>query len=195
MPKLEISPKAKALIFDIDGTLLDTMPTHYEASNQACLKYGFEFPYDFFLAKAGMPTLQVFEILGKKLNITHVDMLQVGREKEVLYKQLAKEIKPLEYVARLATENHGILPLACGTGADREIAAINMDGSGMKDLFECVITCEDVEHPKPAPDTFLRCAEIMGIEPEFCQVFEDGDPGLEAARSAGMIATDVRLFD
>ena len=195
MPKLEISLKAKALIFDIDGTLLDTMPTHYEASNKACQKYGFEFPYDFFLAKAGIPTPTVFKMLGEELGITHVDMVKVGEEKEAIYKQLATTIKPLEYVARLARENYGKMPLSCGTGADREIADININGSGMRDLFECIITCEDVANPKPAPDTFLKCAEIMGVEPEFCQVFEDGNPGLEAARTAGMIATDIRLFN
>ncbi len=62
----------------------------------------------------------------------------------------------------------------------------------LRNLFDSVVTAEDVTEHKPAPDTFLLCAERMEISPEFCQVFEDGDLGLEAARSAGMTATDVR---
>jgi len=56
------------------------------------------------------------------------------------------------------------------------------------------VTYEDVENPKPAPDTFLKCAELLNIDPEFCQVFEDGEPGLQAAKKAGMIVTDIRPF-
>jgi HAD superfamily hydrolase (TIGR01509 family) len=65
---------------------------------------------------------------------------------------------------------------------------------GLEKYFEILVSKEDVPHPKPAPDTFLRCAEIMQAEPADCQVFEDGDPGLRAARTAGMIATDIRPY-
>jgi HAD superfamily hydrolase (TIGR01509 family) len=60
--------------------------------------------------------------------------------------------------------------------------------------FDILVSADDVEHHKPAPDTFLKCAELMGVEPARCQVFEDGEQGLEAARRAGMIPTDVRPY-
>ena len=64
----------------------------------------------------------------------------------------------------------------------------------LRELFSAVVTADDVENHKPAPDTFLLCAERMGIAPERCVVFEDADFGLQAARRAGMDAVDVRLL-
>ena len=64
----------------------------------------------------------------------------------------------------------------------------------VKKYYNIIVSAEDVQNHKPHPDTFLKCAELMGVKPESCQVFEDGDMGLIAAEKAGMIVTDVRLF-
>jgi HAD superfamily hydrolase (TIGR01509 family) len=84
--------------------------------------------------------------------------------------------------------------MGCGTGSIREIALKTLKTLALDDLFTVLVTADDVVHPKPAPDTFLQCAEALGVVPEYCQVFEDGDSGLEAARAAGMIATDIRPY-
>lgn len=191
--RIPIDPKTKALIFDIDGTLLDTMPIHYKATQIACKNYGFEFPLDFFYATAGTPTIEVFEMLGKKLNID-VDFRQAAIDKDEVYKTLASEIKPLGIVEEIVKHYFGKLPMVCGTGGTREIAELNLKASGMKHYFETVITCDDVRYPKPHPETFLKGAKFLGIDPQFCQVFEDADLGLQAAVSAGMIPTDIRLY-
>jgi HAD superfamily hydrolase (TIGR01509 family) len=70
---------------------------------------------------------------------------------------------------------------------DLELAAL-----GLSQFFQVIITADDDVRPKPAPDIFLEAARRLRVEPEHCQVFEDGDLGLEAARIAGMLATDVR---
>jgi HAD superfamily hydrolase (TIGR01509 family) len=67
-----------------------------------------------------------------------------------------------------------------------------MAHAGLSDFFDAVVTAADVEHGKPAPDTFFEAARRIGVEPQYCQVFEDSDAGLEGARRAGMVATDVR---
>jgi HAD superfamily hydrolase (TIGR01509 family) len=59
---------------------------------------------------------------------------------------------------------------------------------------DAIVTSDDVTHGKPHHETFLRCAELLGVDPHFCQVFEDGDPGIEAAKAAGMMVTDVRKY-
>ncbi len=191
--RIPIDSKTKALIFDIDGTLLDTMPIHYKATQIACANYGFEFPLDFFYATAGTPTLEVFEMLGAKLNID-ANFKQAALDKEEIYKSLAAEIKPLGIVEEIVKYYYGKLPMVCGTGGTREIAELNLQSSGMKHYFETVITCDDVTHPKPHPETFLKGAEYLGVDPQYCQVFEDADLGLQAAQSAGMIPTDIRLY-
>jgi HAD superfamily hydrolase (TIGR01509 family) len=64
----------------------------------------------------------------------------------------------------------------------------------LKQYFDIVITANDVTNFKPHPETFLKCAQLMNIEPQFIEVFEDGDLGIEAAVTAGMIPTDVRSW-
>ena len=89
---------------------------------------------------------------------------------------------------------HGILPMAVGTGGHREAVESTLEVTGLRKYFDIVITANDVKNFKPHPETFLKCAELMKIDPEFIEVFEDGDLGIEAAIAAGMIATDVRSW-
>jgi HAD superfamily hydrolase (TIGR01509 family) len=69
-----------------------------------------------------------------------------------------------------------------------------LDAIGIKDAFRAILTADDNIKPKPAPDSFIAAARIINIHPHLCQVFEDGEVGLEAARRAGMLATDVGLL-
>ncbi|MBE0668196.1 MAG: HAD-IA family hydrolase, partial [Bacteroidales bacterium] len=101
-------------------------------------------------------------------------------------------VMPTEPVAALVRKYNGILPMAVGTGGHREAVEKTLEITGLRKYFDIIVTANDVEQHKPDPETFLRCAELMSVEPVFCEVFEDGDLGIEAAHRAGMIATDVR---
>jgi len=103
-------------------------------------------------------------------------------------------IKPVEPVADIARKYFGILPMAIGTGGHRAAVERTLEVTGMKKYFDVIVTANDVTNFKPYPDTFLKCAELMKVDPAFVEVFEDGDLGLEAAKRAGMIATDVRSW-
>lgn len=188
-----IDKRAKGLIFDIDGTLVDSMPVHYKASQLVCNKLGFDFPLDYFYAKAGIPTIQVFEMLMADLDLPH-DGRKLAIEKDELYMQMGSELTEIKMVADIARKHYGTLPMALGTGAHKEMALMNIKATGLETLFDIVIAANDVTKHKPDPETFLRCAELMQVDPKHCQVFEDGEMGLQAAREAGMIATDVRPF-
>jgi HAD superfamily hydrolase (TIGR01509 family) len=193
MLTIPVAPDTKGLIFDIDGTLVDTMSVHYKASQLACNEYGFDFPLDFFKAYAGVPTLTVFELLMKHLGLPF-NGREIGLKKEKLYLELINEVKPLQPVFDIVLQYEGKLPMALGTGATREIAEMTLKAAGILDKFEHIVTFEDVENPKPFPDTFLRCASLIGVEPQYCQVFEDGDAGIKAAIDGGMKATDIRHY-
>jgi HAD superfamily hydrolase (TIGR01509 family) len=190
---IPIDPKARALIFDIDGTLADTMSVHYKACQLVCKPLGFDFPLDFFHEHAGIPTLQVFEMLVQKLGLD-LNGREIGMEKEKKYLELIHEVKPIKEIADIARSYYKVMPMALGTGSTRDIAEKTLKAAGLSDLFNVVITADDVRNHKPAPDTFLLGAEKLGIAPEFCQVFEDANPGLAAAKAAGMIATDIRNY-
>lgn len=193
MNKIEIYPGVKGLIFDIDGTLVDTLPLHYKACQIVCNSYGFDFPLDFFYEYSGVPTIKTFEILFTKLKLDF-DPKKLGELKDEKYLEITDELKPVPEVYQIAQDYHGKLPMALGTGANRAIAEKNLRAAGMRDLFDIIVTAEDVKNHKPFPDTFLLCAEKMGVKPAFCQVFEDADPGLQAAKDGGMMFTDVRKY-
>jgi beta-phosphoglucomutase-like phosphatase (HAD superfamily) len=103
-------------------------------------------------------------------------------------------IKPIEQVADIVRKYFGKLPMAVGTGGHREAVERTLEVIGMRKYFDIVVTANDVEHHKPDPETFLKCADLMNIKPSFIEVFEDGDLGIEAALRGGMIATDVRSW-
>ncbi|HEX3044305.1 MAG TPA: beta-phosphoglucomutase family hydrolase [Bacillota bacterium] len=190
---LTLDPKARGLIFDIDGTLADTMPTHFHAWQQVAKEYGFEYPEELFYKLAGMPTgdivLYINEHQGKNLNPE-----EIVKAKNKAYLELNGAIRVIKPVFKIVEENFGKLPMALGTGEYRDVAMVNLRVTGLDRYFDKIVTADDISNSKPDPETFLKCAELIKISPESCQVFEDGVAGLEAGRRAGMIVTDVRPF-
>lgn len=193
MKYYQVPKNIEALIFDIDGTLVDTMPTHYKACQIACKKHGFDFPLDFFLSEAGRPTLSVFEDLIENMNLD-LNGRQLGIEKELILETLIDEFKPMPIIADTAIHYHNKLPMALGTGGTKIIAQKTIEAVNMTSYFDIVVTADDVKNYKPHPETFLKAAEKLKIKPESCLVFEDGEPGINAAKSAGMHVLDIRTI-
>lgn len=193
MKKLTLHPNTKAIIFDLDGTLADSMPAHYLAWKETGLKYGVDFPEDLFYKWAGIPTYKIIGMLNEKFG-SKMDPVLVDEEKELAFLKHIENIKPIQNVFDLALEYHQKLPMSIGTGGIPEIVDKTLKAINASHLFSIIVTARDVKNHKPKPDTFLLCAEKMGVKPEFCHVFEDGNPGIEAANAAGMFVTDIRLF-
>ena len=183
----------RALIFDIDGTLVDTLATHYRASQIVCNANGFDFPIDFFYQYAGVPTVLVFKTLVAELGL-NLDGETLAKEKEEKYLELIDEVQPLRPIYEIAVKYKYRMPIALGTGGTREIAMRTLEAAGIANEFPVIITSDDVKNGKPAPDTFLLCAERMGVAPQYCQVFEDGEAGIAAAHAAGMSVIDIRNY-
>jgi beta-phosphoglucomutase family hydrolase len=191
----DIKQGVKGLIFDLDGTLVDSMPLHFEGWKKACDKFGAHIDPEFLRFHTGSPgwaiAAAIIEKSGLNGSITIDQIMKVKLEE--FYKTLHL-IKPIEPVAEIVRKYYGSLPMAVGTGGHREAVERTLEVTGMRKYFEIVITANDVKQHKPHPETFLKCAEQMKIRPEFIEVFEDGDLGIEAAIRAGMIATDVRSW-
>ncbi len=194
MKKITVDPKAKALIFDIDGTLADTMPTHFDAFCKVLGQYNIEMTKELFDSIAGVPVGPQMVLFKEQFKPANFVPEKVAIEKEEEYFKSIEQMKPIDVVYDVFNTYHGKLPIACGTGGDRKIATKTLEVIGAIDKVDALVTCDDVVNGKPAPDTFLKCAELLGVEPQFCQVFEDGVPGIEAAIAAGMMVTDVREF-
>jgi HAD superfamily hydrolase (TIGR01509 family) len=188
--ELIINPKAKALIFDLDGTLADTMPVHFLAYKNILVEYGIHFTPELFAKLAGIPAVGTIEKLNEWFG-TKMDAEEVGHFKESEYEKIMHKMKPIAPVVELAKKYHGILPMAVGTGGYHRLAWKTMDILGLDKYFDILVSTDDVARPKPFPDTFLKCAEMMGVEPSVCEVFEDAQLGIQAAKAAGMMATLV----
>ncbi len=191
MKKPDVDPSAKGLIFDLDGTLVDSMPLHYKAYLKVCSDRGVNFDEKLFYELAGVSPAGVFRVINERYG-TSIDPDAMARLKEETYLNMLSEVKPVEAVLEIVKAWHGKLPMAIGTGSSREHAWKTVKAIGYDRYFDILVARDDVKNGKPDPETFLKCAEAMGVAPLECQVFEDGDLGLEAARAAGMMATDIR---
>lgn len=190
---IQVESQAKALLFDMDGTLIDTMSVHYKASQIICNELGFDFPIEYFYEKAGIPTIKVFEMLMEELNLPY-DGKELGEKKEQKFVELLSEVKPLDMVADIAKAYYQKMPMAICTGGTKDIVQKTLEATDMAKYFNVIVTADDVTNPKPHPETFLKAAELLGINPADCQVFEDGEQGVIAGQRANMMVTDIRPY-
>jgi len=181
----------KGIIFDCDGTLADTMPLHWRAWRTIAERHQIKFPEERFYSLGGIPSRDILKMLGAEQGLKF-DALAVAHEKEAVYVPLIAQVEPIHAVVAIARENHGRIPLAVASGGTREIIRQVLEHLGILRLFQAVITSEDVQSQKPAPDIFLEAARRIGVPPHFCRAYEDTDLGLQAIRAAGMEAVDVR---
>ena len=181
----------KGLIFDCDGTLADTMPLHWQAWHMVTQRHGLHFPEDRFYSLGGVPSRDILKMLAGEQGRS-LDHIAVAHEKEEAYLPLMAEIEPIHAVVEIAKANHGKIPMAVASGGTEKVIGQVLDRLNIRHLFGAIVTSEMVKHQKPAPDIFLEAARRIGVEPKFCRAYEDTDLGMQAIRSAGMDAVDVR---
>jgi beta-phosphoglucomutase-like phosphatase (HAD superfamily) len=183
-----------AFIFDCDGTLAETMPIHQTAWIHALRKHGatFEFGWDLFMSRAGKTIERTVVELNEQFG-TSLDPVRVAADQRTHFDSLAGGVLALENVVAFARARaREGFPLSVASGGDAPTVARTLRQIGVSDLFPVVVTAEDVEHGKPAPDLFLLAAQRMGVPPEQCLVFEDSLLGITAAERAGMGSVLVR---
>ncbi len=181
------------LIFDMDGTILDTEPTHRQAWNEVLGRYGMRFDEQAMVALNGSPTGESPRRLSNSTRPISIHIARRRKKPEAVKAMLLDSVRPLPLI-EVVKAWHGRRPMSVGTGSESSVAEALLAHLGLRHYFSAVVAADHVVNHKPAPDTFLLCAERMGVAPEKCVVFEDADFGLQAAKRAGMDAVDVRLL-
>ena len=191
--ELNLVQNSKAIIFDCDGTLVDSMPVHYVAWHETMNRYGISFPEDRFYSLGGVPSDRIIEILASEQGL-ELDAASVAHEKEKAFLDKIELLVPIEAVVEIVRQNRGVKPIAVASGGFLPIILRQLQQMAMHDWFDAIVTAEDTSKHKPEPDVFLEAARRLGTAAEHCVVFEDADLGIEAARRAGMHCIDVRTF-
>jgi beta-phosphoglucomutase family hydrolase len=181
----------RALIFDCDGTLADTMPLHWHAWRVIADRHGIHFTEDRFYALGGVPSRDILKMLREEQGLSY-DHHAVSVEKEHAFLPFLPTVKGIPEVIEIAREHHGKVPMAVASGGKKRIVEEVLRHLGIRQWFAAVVTSEDVTRQKPEPDIFLEAARLLGVEPQFCRAFEDTELGMNAIRAAGMHAVDVR---
>jgi HAD superfamily hydrolase (TIGR01549 family) len=180
-----------AAIFDLDGTLADSMPVHYRAWMEVAAHFGLAFPEQRFYSLGGVPTQKIARMLIDEQGLDlDPQVLTLAKEKAFLSR--FEEVAPITPVVEIARQRRAVGPIGIGSGGTRAMVERTLRQIGIFDWFPVIVTAEDTARHKPEPDVFLEVARRLGVDPATCTVYEDTDLGLEAARRAGMLGVDVR---
>ncbi|PHS87644.1 haloacid dehalogenase [Aeromonas dhakensis] len=174
-----------ALIFDMDGTLVDSMPRHLDAWEATSAEFGLPFDRAQLNEYGGIPTRKIVAILAEQHGLD-IDVEAFTRRKVALYMEHIQQVSVFPAMWELVRRCHGKVPMGIGTGSPRNQAESILKSTGLDAYIQVVVSADDVVNHKPHPDTFLQVAEQLGANPANCLVFEDTQIGLQAGRAAGM---------
>ncbi len=182
--------KYRALLFDMDGTIVHNMPTHNQSWKDTLEEAGVHVDVDEFnRVSVGKTNREILRLMIGS-DISDADIQYWAARKENLYRErfahLREPLPGLEALLQQARELG--LVMAVATAAPPDNIAFILDELNLRRYFQAVVGAHDVQHGKPEPDLFLKSAELLGVAPADCLVFEDAVNGLEAARRAGMEA-------
>jgi beta-phosphoglucomutase len=178
----------KAVIFDIDGTIVDNMHLHAEAFALFAERHGLRaLTSDDRARLDGRRNSEIFPILFNR-EVPRDEWQAYEHEKEGLYRELSKgRLTPMKGLQLLIDRLRASgIPMALATSAPEPNVAHTLSELGLNDTFPVIVRGDQVPRGKPAPDVFLEAARRLNVAPEHCLVFEDAPMGVEAAHAAGM---------
>jgi HAD superfamily hydrolase (TIGR01509 family) len=189
--KLEIpSGPFGAFLFDCDGTIADSMPLHYVAWRKALAPWNCDYAEELHYAWGGRPTPEIISALNARDGLA-MPVEATAQHKEEYYYELLHQLQPVAEVLEIIRAEYGRIPFAVVSGSNRESVLKSLEAIGLAGVFPVVVSSEEYERPKPAPDAYLVAAARLGVAAADCLVFEDTEIGIQAAVAAGMKAVRV----
>ena len=180
----------KAVIFDMDGVLVDSQPYHFKADIDTMAEYGVIKDQKFYESFAGTLTADRMRTLKEMFGLdVPVEEMTIKRENMILDIMGKEGIKPVSGIPEfLRSIKEKGLTTAVASSSDYKLINLILDRLKIAKYFDSVTSGSDVKRGKPSPDVFLLAAERIGIEPAECLVVEDSENGVKAAKAAGMKA-------
>lgn len=176
----------KAFLYDCDGTLADNMPAHTDTYIRIAARDGVHIDGAMIDELAGWPIPEVVREINRRYN-SNFDPDKFNADKyKLFYEEYIENIKPIEYVTDHLVAHAGKLKIGVVSGGSREAITKTLQVLGILDLVDVLVCAGDTPNGKPYPDPFLLAAQQLGVQPQECLVFEDGNPGVAAAKAAGM---------
>ncbi len=190
---IEIPPHVRALIFDFDGTLVDSNPLHEAAWDEVYQARGVKLDLPSLDAFGGMSTRVIVCEFNTRLGLSFDPDLVTLEKDEAAFRRMHLA-QPIERVVAVAREFHGRIPMGIASGNTEKNVRMVLEANAWNELFPVVVSANSPVQPKPSPEIFLECARLLNVEPRLCHVLEDGDMGIVGAIAAGMSYTDVRKY-
>ena len=176
----------KAFLYDCDGTLADNMHSHKAAFVKVADNYNIALDDSIVDELAGWPTTEIALEIARRYK-TEFDPQAFAQQKSTVYKEeFVSLTQPIPFVVEHLKRAHGKVKIGVVTGGSRATVSKTLRIIDVDQYLDVLVCAGETERGKPYPDPFLRAAELLGVKPEECLVFEDGDPGVRAAESAGM---------
>lgn len=178
----------EGILFDMDGVLVDSEPLHLEVEEAIFEELGINISKEEHFSYVGMAPLEVWTTIRRRydLEIPAKRLFQLEQERKFALFQ-KREVSLVEGVLPLLQQLHEKgYPIALASSSPRRIIELFVEKTGVGDFFRFLISAEEVERGKPAPDIFLAAAERLGCSASDCLVIEDSANGVQAAKAAGM---------
>lgn len=187
---LNMDQSFAAIIFDCDGTLVDSAGAHLAAYNVALAQSGVPMSWNWYSSRLGIPARDLLSnfCAEQKLDL-HADDLV--RTYDLAFRRELASVQEITEVANIARAFRGKVPLAVASNGTHRHVEESLRGAGLLSLFSALVGRDEVRSAKPAPDLYLEAASRLGVPAAECIVFEDSAEGMLAAHTAGMRAYDV----
>jgi HAD superfamily hydrolase (TIGR01509 family) len=176
----------QAFLYDCDGTLADNMGDHTETYIRVAAEEGLVLDGAIIDEFAGLPIVNVVEQINLRYQTTFDPEDFKARKYKIFLEEYIDHTQPIEYVVNHLKNHAGLVKIAVVSGSSRIAVERTLKILGIDQLVEVLVCAGETPHGKPYPDPFLKAAELLGVDPQHCLVFEDGNAGVQAAEAAGM---------